>query len=279
MRANPWLLIAVGGLFEAVWATTMNESAGFTDPFWTAVTYSINLLSVWFLYRGLKTGMPMGGAYAVWAGCGTVVSTAFGYLFYGQALAPLEFLFLAVLVAGILLLQYAEGPDGRGTRHRSSQKLLPALPRAATFASGEEMGVSHPGASMYPPSVPAAAMRRYASRVIPSGVPIMMCFTGSMFPMIARSLPAASLASPMSTAWSKLKQSAPVALISGKIPVVLPQMCRNAGTPHSPFTLEIESSMAKAEYSPNMSGAMRSVDEVGSATHMRVAPDLTICTC
>lgn len=114
MGINPWIYIAAGGVVEAVWATTMNESEGFTIPSWSVLTFLISLVSVWFLYRGLKFGLPTGTAYAAWTGCGTVFSTAFGILIYDQVLGAVQFLFLALLIGGILLLQVAEG-RGKGS--------------------------------------------------------------------------------------------------------------------------------------------------------------------
>ena len=90
MRINPWIMIFVGGLFEAVWATTMNMSDGFTDLFWTPVTFGISLISVWFLYQGFRMGLPVGSSYAAWTGCGTVLSTVFGLVFYDQLLSGLQ---------------------------------------------------------------------------------------------------------------------------------------------------------------------------------------------
>lgn len=111
MRINPWAMIFLGGIFEAVWATTMNESDGFTDLFWTPVTFGISLVSVWFLYQGLRAGLPTGSAYAAWTGCGTVLSTVSGIVIYGQMLSALQALFLALLIGGILLLQFVDDPN------------------------------------------------------------------------------------------------------------------------------------------------------------------------
>ncbi|MCQ2078880.1 MAG: multidrug efflux SMR transporter [archaeon] len=108
---NPWVFVVVGGFFEMLWATTMNYSDGFTDPFWTVVTFLISLVSVYFLNIGMKSGLPVGACYAVWTGCGTVLSTISGILVFGQVLGALEVLFLAILIGGIILLQYFDGKE------------------------------------------------------------------------------------------------------------------------------------------------------------------------
>jgi len=102
---NPWIWVAVGGIFEAGWAVTLNMSNGFADPFWTVVTVAITLVSMWFLNKGLKEGVPVGGGYAVWTGCGAVCSVAAGILLFGETLPPTGWFFLALLIAGVVLMQ------------------------------------------------------------------------------------------------------------------------------------------------------------------------------
>ena len=106
---SPWVWIATGGVFEALWAVTLNMSDGFNDLFWGVVTIAITFVSMAFLYKGLHMGAPVGGAYAVWTGCGTVFSTAFGLMIFGQTLPLVGWLFLAILIGGVLLMQSAEG--------------------------------------------------------------------------------------------------------------------------------------------------------------------------
>ncbi len=102
---NPWIYVVFGGFFEMVWATAMMKSDGFTVLSWVLVTMVFCLVSVYFLYRGMKY-LPTGACYAVWTGCGTVLSTLSGVILFGDVLSGIEVFFLAVLIGGILLLQY-----------------------------------------------------------------------------------------------------------------------------------------------------------------------------
>ena len=106
---NPWVWVAAGGIFEATWAVTLNMSDCFTNIPWAVLTIAISFVSIFFLYRGLHLGAPVGGAYAVWTGCGTVCSTLFGLILFGQTMALVGWIFLAILVGGVLLMQTAEG--------------------------------------------------------------------------------------------------------------------------------------------------------------------------
>lgn len=106
---SPWLWIAAGGVFEACWAVTLNLSDGFSDPFWAVVTIGITLVSMWFLNKGLREGVPVGAGYAVWTGCGAMCSVVAGILLFGETLSPAGWFFLALLIAGVVLMQTAEG--------------------------------------------------------------------------------------------------------------------------------------------------------------------------
>lgn len=106
---NPWGWVAAGGIFEAAWAVTLSMSNGFSDLPWTVVTILITLVSMWFLNKGLKEGVPVGAAYAVWTGCGAVCSVAAGFLLFGETLPLAGWFFLALLIAGVVLMQTGEG--------------------------------------------------------------------------------------------------------------------------------------------------------------------------
>ena len=56
------------------------------------------------------------------------------------------------------------------------------------------------------------------------------------------------------------------------MPRVFPQMCTNVGTSLMPWTSSMTVLMWFPENSSNMSGEIRSPDDVGSAIHMTVAP-------
>ena len=105
---NPWVFVVIGGFFEMVWATAMMLSEGFTILTWTLVTMVFCLVSVYFLYQGMKV-IPAGACYAVWTGCGTILSTISGLILFDDVLGATDVLFLAILIGGILLLQFFDG--------------------------------------------------------------------------------------------------------------------------------------------------------------------------
>ncbi len=99
---KPWYWVITGGVFETAWALAMKMSDGFRDLFWDAVTVVFILISVYFLNRGLKAGLPMGTCYAVWVGIGAILATIAGLIIFDETLGVMGWICLAVVVGGII---------------------------------------------------------------------------------------------------------------------------------------------------------------------------------
>ena len=110
---NPWYWVISGGAFETVWALTMKMSDGFKDLFWDAMTIIFIIVSVYFLNRGLKAGLPMGTCYAVWVGIGAILATIAGLIIFDETLGPLSWICLAVVVAGVIGINLASQESER----------------------------------------------------------------------------------------------------------------------------------------------------------------------
>lgn len=108
-----WIWVLIGGILETSWATGMKLSDGFTEPGWTIFTILFLVLSVLFLNKGLKSGLPTGACYAVWVGIGAVGSIAVGMLLFGDVLNVLGWICLAVVIVGILGLNLTESDEGQ----------------------------------------------------------------------------------------------------------------------------------------------------------------------
>ena len=96
-----WAYILIGGVFETMWATTMDFSKSFTDPFWTLVTIVILPISVIFLDKAMKGGIPTGPGYSVWVGIGAIGAVIVSILM-GEAPNLVGFLFLSLIIAGVI---------------------------------------------------------------------------------------------------------------------------------------------------------------------------------
>lgn len=95
-----WVLLFVAGLAEIVWAVGLKHTDGFTRPLPTAVTVAAMILSVVLLGLAVRS-LPIGTAYAVWTGIGTVGTVLAGVMLYGEGADALRLLWLGMIVAGI----------------------------------------------------------------------------------------------------------------------------------------------------------------------------------
>jgi quaternary ammonium compound-resistance protein SugE len=102
-----WALIFVSGALEIAFAAAMQASQGFTRPLPAALAFASGGLSVYLMSLTLAT-IPLGTAYAVWAGVGAVGTAALGIWWLGEAASPARLLCIALVVAGIVGLQLLE---------------------------------------------------------------------------------------------------------------------------------------------------------------------------
>lgn len=103
---NAWVLIAIAGVLECVWALGLKYSDGFSK-FWPSVITAVAAMgSFWLASVAMKT-LPVGTAYAVWVGIGVVGAAVFGIAFLGDQLSPLRVMGIALVLAGIAALKLA----------------------------------------------------------------------------------------------------------------------------------------------------------------------------
>ncbi len=96
----PWTLLFLAGLFEMGWAIGLKYTEGFTKVVPSALTLVAMTISVVLLGLAMKH-LPVGTAYAVWTGIGTVGTVILGIVLLGDSASPLRLLCLGLIVAGI----------------------------------------------------------------------------------------------------------------------------------------------------------------------------------
>jgi quaternary ammonium compound-resistance protein SugE len=99
-----WLLLLLAGLFEIGWAVGLKYSQGFSRPGATAWTIICLIISLGLLALAVKD-LPLGTAYAVWTGIGTVGTVIFGIVFLGDAFTLVRVGCIVLILAGILGLK------------------------------------------------------------------------------------------------------------------------------------------------------------------------------
>ena len=99
-----WIALFAAGLFEIGWAVGLKYTEGFTRPWPTAATVVSMAISLGLLGIALKT-LPLGTAYAVWTGIGTLGTVVLGILLFGESAEVLRLACIGLILAGILGLK------------------------------------------------------------------------------------------------------------------------------------------------------------------------------
>jgi quaternary ammonium compound-resistance protein SugE len=99
-----WLLLFLSGLIEAGWAIGLKASAGLTRPVPTVLTLAGMLASFALLALAART-IPVGTAYAVWVGIGTIGAAALGIVLYAEPVSAWRIASLGLIVLGIVGLK------------------------------------------------------------------------------------------------------------------------------------------------------------------------------
>lgn len=95
-----WVYLLLAGLLEIAWAIGLKLSDGFTRPAITAATVAAMVGSFALLALALRT-LPIGNAYAVWTGIGTIGTVVIGILWFGEQASIIRLVFIGLIVAGI----------------------------------------------------------------------------------------------------------------------------------------------------------------------------------
>ena len=100
-----WFLLVLAGLFETVWAVGLKYTDGFSRLWPSVGTLAAMAVSFLLLACSMKT-LPVGTAYAVWTGIGTVGAVVGGVLLFHETFSLPKLLFLCMIVAGIAGLKW-----------------------------------------------------------------------------------------------------------------------------------------------------------------------------
>jgi len=107
-----WFVLVVSALFEAVWATALGQSDGFTRPVATVVFLVALGASTVGLAWAIRS-IGIGTAYAVWTGLGAALTVCYAMATGAEPVSAAKVIFLVGIIAAVIGL-----------------KLLPARPAA-----------------------------------------------------------------------------------------------------------------------------------------------------
>lgn len=99
-----WLWLGIAGILEIVWAFALKQSAGFTRPWPSAVAAVTMIGSIVLLGAALRV-LPLGTAYAVWTGIGTLGAFAVGVILLGETTDALRLVSAGLILLGLIGLR------------------------------------------------------------------------------------------------------------------------------------------------------------------------------
>lgn len=99
-----WAILILAGLFEVAWAMGLKYTEGFTRLWPTLATLAAMGVSLGLLGLALRD-LPLGTAYAVWTGVGTVGTVILGIAILGEPAGAVRLVCIGLILAGIVGLK------------------------------------------------------------------------------------------------------------------------------------------------------------------------------
>lgn len=95
-----WIILLLAGLLEIGWAIGLKYTDGFTKLMPTVLTATSMVASVVLLGIAVRT-LPLGTAYAVWTGVGTVGTVILGIVLFAEPATVIRLGCISLIIAGI----------------------------------------------------------------------------------------------------------------------------------------------------------------------------------
>lgn len=99
-----WLFLSIAGIFEVFWAISLKYSQGFTRLVPSIITIVGMIASFYFLSLALKN-LPLGTAYAIWTGIGTVGTAILGIIVFKEPIDITRLICIGFIIIGIVGLK------------------------------------------------------------------------------------------------------------------------------------------------------------------------------
>ena len=104
--AMAWFILFIAGLLEVAWAIGLKYSQGFTRPLTTTITIICMVASMGLLGLAVNK-LPVGTAYAIWTGIGTVGTAILGIALFKEPADAWRIACIILIISGILGLKFA----------------------------------------------------------------------------------------------------------------------------------------------------------------------------
>lgn len=101
---SSWWILLFAGLLEVGWAIGLKYSQGFTRLIPSLLTVIAMIVSLFLLGKATQN-IPIGTAYGVWVGIGSVGAAILGIYLFQEPVSPARLFFLVLLIVSIVGLK------------------------------------------------------------------------------------------------------------------------------------------------------------------------------
>ncbi len=101
-----WIVLTLSGVLEAVWATALGRSEGFSR-LGPSIVFAVALVASMLGLAWAMRELPVGTAYAVWVGIGATLTAGYAMVGGDEAVSLLKVLLLLGIVACVVGLKLA----------------------------------------------------------------------------------------------------------------------------------------------------------------------------
>lgn len=101
-----WVVLIISGVLEAVWATALGKSEGFSRIIPSVIFFVALAASMGGLAYAMRS-LPTGTSYAVWVGIGATLTVVYAMATGDESASLLKALFIGMIVAGVIGLKVA----------------------------------------------------------------------------------------------------------------------------------------------------------------------------
>ena len=99
-----WVILILSGVLEAIWATALGKSEGFTK-LWPSIVFGVALIASMGGLAFAMRDITVGTAYAVWVGIGAALTVAYAMITGSEPFSILRLVLVLGLVACVVGLK------------------------------------------------------------------------------------------------------------------------------------------------------------------------------
>ncbi|HEU5208436.1 MAG TPA: SDR family NAD(P)-dependent oxidoreductase [Longimicrobiales bacterium] len=121
-----WIILLFAGVLEIGWAVGLKYTQGFSRLWPTLATAAALVGSMGLLGLALRT-LPLGTAYAVWTGIGTVGTAVLGMILFREPATVARLVCIALILTGILGLRFVSAEQPAASRASQDEERTDAM--------------------------------------------------------------------------------------------------------------------------------------------------------